>query len=120
MTARYARLLAERGYTADDAQRGAVERLQRLQDELAAFRQARANRLRRLVAPPKPPRGVWLWGGVPNGAVCAGDGPRRRRPMRLNSGMRGAARTIENPSTWAQAGLKHRPYPCQREGFVAP
>lgn len=23
---------------------------------------------------------------------------------------------IENPSTWAQAGLKHRPYPCQREG----
>src|SRR5690606_19589929 len=32
----------------------------------------------------------------------------------------GAARTYENPSTWAQAGLKHRPYPCQREGYCRP
>src|SRR5690606_20550520 len=23
----------------------------------------------------------------------------------------------ENPSTWAQPGLKHRPNPCQREGL---
>ncbi|EDX80572.1 hypothetical protein BBAL3_1729 [Brevundimonas sp. BAL3] len=25
----------------------------------------------------------------------------------------------QNPSTWAQAGLKHRPNPCQREGLSA-
>gem|GEM_PF-4805188 len=25
----------------------------------------------------------------------------------------------QNPSTWAQPGLKHRPNPCQREGVSA-
>lgn len=67
MSARYERLLTEHGYMADEAQRRAVERLQLLQDELAAFRRARANKFWRLVSPPKPPRGVWLWGGVGRG-----------------------------------------------------
>ena len=67
VVAHYERLLAERGYRADDAQRAAVARLQRLHDELVAFRNARASRIRRLLAPPEPPRGAWLWGGVGRG-----------------------------------------------------
>ena len=67
VAARYARQLAERGYHSDAAQAAAVERLQRLHDEMVAFRQARTSRIRRLIAPPEPPRGVWLWGGVGRG-----------------------------------------------------
>jgi len=65
--AEIARLLAARGGAPDDAQRRALERLERLAADLHAFRAARASRLKRLFAPPEVPRGVYLWGGVGRG-----------------------------------------------------
>ena len=59
--------LAARGITLDHAQVDALERLQALADELAAFRTARRSTLKRLFAPPEVPRGVYLWGGVGRG-----------------------------------------------------
>ncbi|HQR10598.1 MAG TPA: cell division protein ZapE [Casimicrobiaceae bacterium] len=60
-------LLRKRRATLDSAQRAALERLQRLSDELAAFRNARQSTLIRLFAAPDVPRGVYLWGGVGRG-----------------------------------------------------
>jgi cell division protein ZapE len=60
-------LLAARGTTLDPAQQRALERLQRLADELAAFRTARQSKLKRLFARPDVPRGLYLWGGVGRG-----------------------------------------------------
>jgi cell division protein ZapE len=60
-------LLEARGTTLDPAQQRALERLQRLADELAAFRTARQSKLKRLFARPDVPRGLYLWGGVGRG-----------------------------------------------------
>jgi len=59
--------LARRGYRADDAQRAAVARLQRMYDELVAFKARRSTRLKKLIHRPEVPRGVWLHGGVGRG-----------------------------------------------------
>ena len=61
------RRLAARGSAPDPAQRAAAARLDRLAAELEAFRAARQSRLKRLIAPPEVPRGVYLWGGVGRG-----------------------------------------------------
>lgn len=66
-TERYHQLLKERGYTADEAQLATLARLQRLSDELGAFAHQRRKTLRRWLAPPAVPRGVWLYGGVGRG-----------------------------------------------------
>ncbi len=63
----YAAALSARGYTADAAQHGAIERLQALYTELLAFKATRRSRLRKLVFNPDPPRSVYLWGGVGRG-----------------------------------------------------
>ncbi|MEO9135732.1 MAG: cell division protein ZapE [Casimicrobiaceae bacterium] len=60
-------LLDRRHSTLDDPQIAALERLQRLADQLAAFRAARKSTLKRLFAAPEVPRGVYLWGGVGRG-----------------------------------------------------
>ena len=60
-------LLASAHATLDPAQAAALDRLQRLSDELAAFRAARQSTLKRLFAPPDVPRGLYLWGGVGRG-----------------------------------------------------
>ncbi|HEY2817544.1 MAG TPA: cell division protein ZapE [Casimicrobiaceae bacterium] len=59
--------LAKRNATLDHAQAVALDRLQRLSDELVAFRAARRSTLRRFFSPPEVPRGVYLWGGVGRG-----------------------------------------------------
>jgi cell division protein ZapE len=59
--------LASRGSTLDHAQAAALDRLQTLVDELTAFRAARQSPLKRLLARPEVPRGVYLWGGVGRG-----------------------------------------------------
>ncbi len=60
-------LLRRRGAVLDTAQATALDRLQRLSDELAAFRVARQSTLKRLLSPPAVPRGLYLWGGVGRG-----------------------------------------------------
>jgi cell division protein ZapE len=67
-------LLDRRRATLDPAQIGALERLQKLADELAAFRVARRSALKRLFAAPEVPRGVYLWGGVGRGKSLLMDG----------------------------------------------
>ena len=59
--------LARRGYQADAAQLAAVERLQRMSDELVDFKARRSTRLKRLINRPAVPRGVWMYGGVGRG-----------------------------------------------------
>lgn len=51
----------------DASQLRALDRLQRLYDELVEFRSARLSLLRRWFRPPVPPRGVYLWGDVGRG-----------------------------------------------------
>ena len=63
----YHALLAERGYVADDAQRRAAQALQDLYTQLLAFKVRRGSTLKRLLSPPKPPKGVYFWGGVGRG-----------------------------------------------------
>lgn len=63
----YQRLLAEKGYQADAAQLAAIDRLQRLYDELIDFKAQRRTRLRKLFIHPDLPRSVYLWGGVGRG-----------------------------------------------------
>ena len=60
-------LLKKRHATLDHAQMAALDRLQRLSDELAEFRTARQSTLTRIFAAPEVPRGVYLWGGVGRG-----------------------------------------------------
>ncbi len=58
--------LQRREIVLDAAQVAALERLQRLHDELLAFKKARRSLLR-WVNPPTIPRGVYFWGGVGRG-----------------------------------------------------
>jgi cell division protein ZapE len=63
----YEKTLAERGFVADAAQMAAAQSLQALHAALLYFKARRANPLSRLIARPRPPRGVYLWGGVGRG-----------------------------------------------------
>jgi cell division protein ZapE len=62
-----ARELDRRAIVLDDAQEAALDRLQRLHDELMAFKRARRSPLRRWLKPPVPPGGVYFFGGVGRG-----------------------------------------------------
>jgi cell division protein ZapE len=59
--------LAARGYSADASQLSALERLQQLEDDWRAYKRQRSNALKKLLARPPVPRGVYLWGGVGRG-----------------------------------------------------
>jgi cell division protein ZapE len=63
----YQRTLAERGYTADAAQLGAIDALERCENEWAAYKARRGNALARLLKRPEIPRGVYMHGGVGRG-----------------------------------------------------
>jgi len=86
--------LSRRHSTLDHAQGAALDRLQQLADELAAFREARESTLRRLFAPPDVPQGVYLWGGVGRGktflmdSFCASVGVRRKTRIHFHAFMR--------------------------------
>jgi len=59
--------LALRGYVLDGSQQRAADRLQQLYDDWIAYKAQRSNALKKLLARPPVPRGVYLWGGVGRG-----------------------------------------------------
>ena len=63
----YKNLLDMRGYVADAAQLTAASALQALYTNLLYFKVDRKKPFKRLLAPPKPPKGVYFWGGVGRG-----------------------------------------------------
>lgn len=65
--AAYQEARLRRGFLADAAQDRAVSDLQRLYDELVAFKEARSTAIKRLLSHPEVPRGIYLWGGVGRG-----------------------------------------------------
>lgn len=58
---------SERQFTPDEAQMLAARRLQKLHEELVAFKHKRRSKLRKLLFNPALPRGVYFWGGVGRG-----------------------------------------------------
>ncbi|HET8876338.1 MAG TPA: cell division protein ZapE [Casimicrobiaceae bacterium] len=87
-------LLDQRRSTLDHAQIGALDRLQQLADDLAAFSAARKSALKRLFGGPGVPRGVYLWGGVGRGKSLLMDsfyatvGIRRKARVHFHAFMR--------------------------------
>ena len=63
----YENMLAERGFQQDEAQRAAIERLQRFYEEWVAYQSQQKSLMRFLRSKPESPRGVYLWGGVGRG-----------------------------------------------------
>ena len=59
--------LAQRGYVLDSSQQAAANRLEQLYDECVDYKAQRSNALKKLLAHPPVPRGVYLWGGVGRG-----------------------------------------------------
>ena len=84
----YEALLADRGFVADAAQMAAASRLQQLYSELLTFKVARGSTFKRLLSPPKPPKGVYFWGGVGRGKSflmdCFYDSVPYRRKRRIH------------------------------------
>ena len=63
----YQATLAERGYTADEAQWRAITALERCEQEWADYKARRRNALTKLLVKPPIPRGVYMYGGVGRG-----------------------------------------------------
>ena len=63
----YQHALSQRGFTSDEAQQRAVERLQQAYEQWVAFKAQRSSTFKRLINRPDVPRGVYLWGGVGRG-----------------------------------------------------
>ncbi|HEX7273421.1 MAG TPA: cell division protein ZapE [Casimicrobiaceae bacterium] len=86
--------LARRNIALDGAQDAALARLQRLHDELIAFKRARQSLVQRWFARPEPPRGVYFWGGVGRGksflmdAFYAGVALRRKTRVHFHAFMK--------------------------------
>ena len=84
----YKNLLDARGYFADAAQLAAASALQNLYQNLLSFKVDRSSTFKRLLTPPKPPKGVYFWGGVGRGKSflmdCFYDSVPYRRKRRIH------------------------------------
>jgi cell division protein ZapE len=67
VTQAYQQELQSRGFTSDPAQLAAVAALDRCAQEWAAYKEKRANRLKKIINHPEIPRGVYMYGGVGRG-----------------------------------------------------
>lgn len=59
--------LKQRGFALDSSQQAAADRLQSLFEQWVEYKAQRSNALKKLIARPPAPRGVYLWGGVGRG-----------------------------------------------------
>ena len=84
----YKALLDSRGFVADAAQMAAAAGLQALYSNLLSFKVGRKSTFKRLLSPPKPPKGVYFWGGVGRGKSflmdCFYDSVPYRRKKRIH------------------------------------
>jgi len=84
----YKALLDARGYVADVAQMTAATALQNLYSSLLSFKVNRSSTFKRLLSPPKPPQGIYFWGGVGRGKSflmdCFYDSVPYRRKRRIH------------------------------------
>ena len=115
-----ARRLAAKGGAPDPAQRVAAARLDRLVDELEAFKVARQSTLKRLLMPPDVPRGVYLWGGVGRGKSLMMDAffgevnIRRKKRVHFHAFMRDVhaelakLKDVEDPLAAVAEGIAQR------------
>ena len=63
----YEQTLKQRGFSADPAQRRAIDRLEQAYEEWIQFKAQRSNTFKRLINRPDVPRGLYMWGGVGRG-----------------------------------------------------
>jgi cell division protein ZapE len=97
----YEHALGERGYQADAAQRGAIERLQQAYEEWVAFKSSRSSALKRLFSRPEVPRGIYMWGGVGRGKSFLMDSfylvlpVQRKTRLHFHEFMRGVHRELD-------------------------
>jgi cell division protein ZapE len=77
----YEEALRRRGFQPDDAQRGAVLRLQELYVSWTEYKHRRRTALHRLIVRPPLPRGVYLWGAVGRGKTFLMDSFYRCLPL---------------------------------------
>jgi cell division protein ZapE len=63
--------LAARGYRADASQLAALARLRRLDEDWRAYKAQRSNALKKLLARPPVPRGVYLCGCTSTNSCAA-------------------------------------------------
>src|SRR5512137_1948966 len=93
--------LAARGYRADASQLAALARLRRLDEDWRAYKAQRSNALKKLLARPPVPRGVYLWGGVGRGksflldAFFAAVPVLRKTRLHFHEFMRGVHRELD-------------------------
>lgn len=96
----YQQALSERGFVADEAQRLAVERLQRYFDDWIEFKRQRSTTLKKFFMHPEVPRGVYMWGGVGRGKSFLMDAffltvpVKRKTRLHFHEFMRGVHREL--------------------------
>ncbi|MBF24139.1 MAG: cell division protein ZapE [Pusillimonas sp.] len=97
----YQQALGERGFSADQAQEAAIDRLQQFYDDWVVYKQARSSPLRKLFRRPDIPRGVYMWGGVGRGksflmdAFYATVPLKRKGRLHFHEFMRGVHRQLD-------------------------
>ncbi len=97
----YQQALGERGFSADQAQEAAIDRLQQFYDDWVVYKQARSSPLRKLFRRPDIPRGVYMWGGVGRGKSFLMDAfyttvpLKRKGRLHFHEFMRGVHRQLD-------------------------